>query len=144
MSAAFNKFQSFVTKDSAGVFANALNADTDVIKAYLSNTAPNAATMTVKADLAEIGAGNGYSAGGVDTQNAATTTTGTISVVGTDFVITASGGTIGPFRYVVLYDDTPTSPADPLIGWWDYGSSITLQDGETFTTDFGSSMFTKA
>lgn len=142
MSAPFNKFQSFVTKLAAGVFANALNADTDTLKCYLSNTAPNAATMTVKADLAEISAGAGYSAGGNDTQNAAATATGTVTVVGTDFVITAAGGTIGPFRYVVLYDDTPSSPADPLIGWWDYGSSITLQDGETFTTDFGASMFT--
>jgi hypothetical protein len=51
-------------------------------------------------------------------------------------VFTASGGTIGPFRYAVLYDDTPTSPADPLVSWWDYGSSITLNAGETFTVDF--------
>lgn len=144
MSVSFNKFQSAVTKIAAGVFASALNADTDTLKAYLSNTTPNAATMTVKADLAEISTGNGYSAGGNDTQNAASTATGTITVVGTDFVVTASSGTIGPFRYVVLYDDTPVSPADPLIGWWDYGSSITLQDGETFTMDFGASMFTVA
>jgi hypothetical protein len=51
-------------------------------------------------------------------------------------VFTASGGSIGPFRYAVLYDDTPTSPADPLVSWWDYGSSITLASGETFTVDF--------
>ena len=49
---------------------------------------------------------------------------------------TAAGGSIGPFRYAVLYNDSPTSPADPLIGWWDYGSSITLATGETFTVDF--------
>jgi len=53
-----------------------------------------------------------------------------------DLVVTASGGSVGPFRYVAVYDDTPTSPAKPLIGWYDYGSSITLNAGETFTTDF--------
>jgi hypothetical protein len=59
-----------------------------------------------------------------------------------DVVITASGGTVGPFRYVVLYNDTPTSPADPLIGWWDHGSEVTLVDEQAFTTDFGASLFT--
>jgi hypothetical protein len=53
-----------------------------------------------------------------------------------DVVFTASGGSVGPFRYAVLYDDTQTSPAKPLIAWWDYGSSITLADTETFTVDF--------
>ena len=54
----------------------------------------------------------------------------------------ASGGTVGPFRYVALFNDTPTSPADPLIAFWDYGSEVTLQNGETFTVDFGASVFT--
>jgi len=57
---------------------------------------------------------------------------------------TASGGSIGPFRYVVLYNDTQTSPADPLIAWWDYGSAVTLADGESFVVDFAASVLTIA
>lgn len=139
--AAFNKFNHFMTDVAAGVHVNALNADTDTLKVYLSNTAPNAGTMATKSQLAEISATGSYPAGGGDTQNAATTTTGVITVVGTDYTFTASGGTIGPFQYAVLYNDTPSAPADPLIGWWDYGTPVTLQDGETFKVDFGASMF---
>ena len=139
--ATFNKFQSFATAMAAGTHAGCLNADTDVLEVYLSNAAPSASLDLLKTDLAEITIQNGYT-GGVDTQNAATTATGTITVVGTDVVITASGGTVGPFQYVVLFNETATN--DPLIGWWDYGSAITLQIGETFTIDFGASMFTVA
>ena len=139
--ASFNKFDQFVTDMAAGVHASALGADTDTLKIYLSNATPSTSADSVKADLAEITNENGYTAP-EDTQNAFTDSTGTISVAGTDVVITASGGTVGPFRYVVLYNDTPTSPADPLIGWWDYGSAVTLQAGESFTTDFGATMFT--
>lgn len=60
---------------------------------------------------------------------------GTYKLVINDIVLTASG-TVAAFRYVVLYNDTPTSPADPLIGWYDYGSDLTLNNGETFTVDF--------
>jgi hypothetical protein len=114
------------------------NLDTDTIKIALSNTAPNAATNTVFANITEISAGNGYTAGGADTQNATSRTGGTTTVTAVDVVFTASGS-VGPFRYVVAYNDTPTSPADPLIEYWDYGSSITLASGETFTADFGAS-----
>src|SRR5687768_11777009 len=141
--AAFVKFQRFATDLAAGVHANALNADTDTLKVYLTNTAPNVATHQVKSSLAEIAGGNGYTAGGADALNAATTTSGTITVAGTDIVWTATGA-VGPFRYAVLYNDTPTSPADPLIGYWDYGSAISLANGETFTVDFGASLFTVA
>jgi hypothetical protein len=130
--ATYNKFQNFVEDLIEGVH----DFDANTFKVYLTNDAPSASADAVKVDLAEISAGNGYSAGGATTTITTSETTGTGKVVGTDVVFTASGGTIGPFRYAVFYNDSPTSPADPLIAWWDYGSSITLQDGETFTVDF--------
>lgn len=136
--AAFTRFEVF--SENLAEKVHDLNADT--LKVYLSNTAPNVATHAVKADIAEISAGNGYTAGGVDTQNATSRTGGVTSVTGTDFTVTAAGGSIGPFRYAILYNDTPTSPADPLIGYWDYGSAVTLADGESFTVDFGTSQLT--
>lgn len=129
---AFNKFQDFVEVLLKGL--HDFQASGDVFKIYLSNTTPDAAADLVKADLAEISAGNGYTAGGEDTQNTLAESSGTATVTGTKVVWTASGGTIGPFRYVVLYNDTHAS--DALVGWWDYGSSITLQSGETFTVKF--------
>ena len=116
------------------------NLDSDTINILLSNDAPSASGDAVKADLpSEISNGNGYTTGGADTQNTTSRSGGTTTVTATDVVWTASGGTIGPFRYVIAYNDTPSSPADPLIEYWDYGSSITLQIGETFTADFGAS-----
>jgi hypothetical protein len=115
---------------------------TDTLKVLLSNTAPNAATHAVKADAAEIGAGNGYAAGGVDIDNDGTRATNVVTVTAVDKTITAAGGTIGPFRYAILYNDTPSSPLDPLLGYWDYGSPITLADTESFTLDFGASLLT--
>lgn len=139
--AAFNKFNIF-TEDLCEAKHN-LDAANHVLKVYLSNTAP-AATNSVKADIAEITAGNGYTAGGADTANDTSRASGTTSVTGVDIVWTAAGGSIGPFRYAILYNDTQTAPADPLIGWWDYGSALTLNDGESLTVDFGTSMFTVA
>ena len=136
------KFETFSEDLAKGV--HQLHAAGHTLKCYLSNTAPNVATNTTKSALAEITAGNGYTSGGHDTQNDTSRSGGTTSCTGVDIVITATGGSVGPFRYVVLYNDTPTSPADPLIQYWDYGSSITLADGEALTIDFGSSMFTIA
>lgn len=137
--ASFTKFEIY----SENLCEKVHNLDTDTLNIYLSNTAPTVSTNAVKSDLAEISTGNGYS-GPQDTQNATSRSGGTTSVTGVDITITASGGSVGPFRYVVLYNDTPTSPADPLIGYWDYGSAITLADTQQFATDFGSSMFTVA
>jgi len=130
--AAFNKFNQFVEDVAKGVH----NLATGTLKVLLTNTAP-VATNAIKSALTEISAGNGYTAGGTAPSiTSAVQTSGTFKLVLGDVVFTASGGSIGPFRYAVLYNDTPTSPADPLIGWWDYGSSITLADGESFTVDY--------
>ena len=139
---AFNKFEIFSENLSEGV--HQLQAAGHTLRVYLSNAAPSASGDAVKTDLAEISGGNGYTAGGDDVQNDTSRSGGTTSLTGVDVTFTASGGSIGPFRYVVLYNDTPTSPADPLIGWWDHGSSITLAEDESFTVDFGSSLLTVA
>jgi hypothetical protein len=140
--AAFVKYENFVEDLMNKV--HDLFGTTDTLKILLSNAAPNAATHKVRADVTELATANGYTSGGVDTQNDSTRTAGTVTVTGVDVVWTATGGSIGPFRYVILYNDTPTSPADPLIGYWDYGSAVTVNDTETFTWDIGASVFTQA
>lgn len=133
--ATYNKFNQFVL-DQASAVHQMQTGTTHVFKVMLTNTAP-VATNAVLADITEISAGNGYTAGG--------TTVGTITgsqssgtfkfIGGTDPSWTASGGSIGPFRYAVLYNSTPSSPLKPLIGWWDYGTNLTLTSGNTFTVD---------
>lgn len=129
--AAFNKFNSFV--EALAEKKHDLGADT--LKVMLTNTAP-VATNTVKANLTEIAAGNGYTAGGnTASVTSSAQTSGTYKLVlGDPATWTASGGSIGPFQYAVLYNDTATN--DELIGWWDYGSAVTLADGESFAVDF--------
>lgn len=129
--AAYNKFNQF-TKD---LIDGVHDFDAHTFKVMLTNTAP-VATNSIKSNLTEISAGNGYTAGGTATTITTSTASGVAKWVGTDVVFTASGGSIGPFRYAALYNDTPTSPADPTIAWWDYGTSVTLAAGETFTVDF--------
>lgn len=134
--ASYVKFDDFVQQLCKGV--HDLDG-THTIKVALSNTAPTPASDTGLGDLTEISAGNGYTAGGSETTPTLSEASGTAKLVCTDVVFTASGGTIGPFRYIVVYNDTASTPADALIAYWDYGSSITLQDGDTFTVDFDAS-----
>lgn len=138
---AYNKFQDFTEQLTKGVHLLASHT----IKVMLSNVAP-VATNTVKADITEIAAGNGYTAGGNTLSGVTVTeTSGTTTFDANDTTFTASGGSMATFRYVVLYNDTPTSPADPLIAWWDNGSSVSLASGESFTVQFGGSgIFTLA
>lgn len=130
--ASFNKIQDYVEQLNKGVHV----WSSHTFKSLLTNSA-TVATNTVKADLTDISAGNGYSAGGMTLDSVTLTeSSGTAKVTIADEVLTASGGTIGAFRYVTIYNDTATSPADALVCWFDYGSSITLNDTETFTLDF--------
>ena len=137
--ATYNKFQDFVEQLGKGV--HQLHAAGHTLEIYLSNTVPSASLDAAKADLAEIATGNGY-AGPQDIVNDYTETGGTGTLTGTDVTITASGGAIAQFQYVVLQNTTPTSPLDPLISWWDNGSAVDLADGESFTVDFGASVLT--
>lgn len=141
--ASFNKFNQFV--EDLGLGVHNLAAANDVLKVYASNTAPTA-TDTIKStgSATEITAQNGYPSGGSDIQNDWSETGGTATLTGVDVTWTASGGSFGALQYIVLYNDTSTAPADPLIGWWDYGSSITVNNGESFTVDFGASVLTLA
>lgn len=123
------------------------NLGADALKFALTNTAPTAASdVTFNAGAGQINeapaAANGYTAGGHAVTVSASSESGgtyTLACV-TDVVITATAGGIGPFRYVILYNSTPATLN--LIGYWDYGSSITLADGETFTIDVTASLLT--
>lgn len=133
---AFTKFNSFL-EDLAAGGVHDLTADT--LKIYLSNTAPNAATHEIKADIAEIATGGGYSGPVAPTITSR-------GIVGGQYVITPSGPVIwtgtgsgfGPLQYAILYNDTSTG--DKLIGWWNYPTQITLIDvDETLTLNISSS-----
>lgn len=128
--ATYNKFNDFSEQQIIGTH----DWDGHTFKIYLSNATPSASLDAVKADLAEISAGNGYTAGGTATTIAVSESSGTTTVTGTQVTFTASGGSIGPFQYAVLYNDT--SASDNLVAWWDYGSALTLNNGDSLTVKF--------
>ena len=134
--ATFNKVNDFVENMAHGV----LNLSTNQLVVALSNTAPGSESSPptasgngVLANVTQVSYTN-LSSRNITTSSSAETS-GTYRLILTDMVLTASGS-VGPFRYVYVYSDTPTSPADPIIGYYDYGSSITLANGETLTVDF--------
>lgn len=117
-----------------------MDLESDQIAVALTNTTPGSESSDPTAD------GNGIvgnltqiSYANCSSRNITTTsssqTSGTYKLVLADLTLTASG-TVGPFRYIYLFDDTVSSPADPIIGLYDYGTSITLNNGDTFTLDF--------
>lgn len=134
--AAFVKFNDFV--EQLGLAKHNLNTDT--LKCVLTNTDPTA-TATILSGVTQVSNGNGYTTGGEDSQNTWAESSGTATLTGTAITWTASGA-VGPFQYVVMYNDTQTSPVDPLVGYWNYGSSISLSTGETFTIKFNNSATT--
>jgi type IV pilus biogenesis protein CpaD/CtpE len=128
--ASFNKFNAFVEDMAEKVH----NLQSDTLKVMLSNTAP-VATNAVKADITEISAGNGYTAGGTQaTQVSSSQASGTYTLKLNNVTFTASVGSIGPFRYCVLYNATPA--AGNLIGWYDYGTALTVTAGNSFQVQF--------
>jgi len=137
--ASFVKINDFV--DYA---VEAMNLGSDSLAIALSNTAPTSESSNPTAD------GNGV-LGNVTqisysnlssrslTRTSSSQSGGVYKLVLADLTLTASGGSVAAFRYVYIYNDTVTSPADPLVGYYDYGSSLTLNDGDTFTIDFSPS-----
>lgn len=107
------------------------NLGSDSLVVALTNSAPSQSN-TVLANITQISYTNCSSR--ALSASSSSQTTGTYKLILSDLVLTASGGTVGPFQYAVIYNDTATN--DELIGYLNYGAAITLQDGDTFTLDF--------
>ena len=134
--ATFNKVNDFVQNA-----VHNMDLESDQVVIALSNTAPSAEASNpatdgngVLANVTQIAYTN-LSSRNVTTSSS-TQTGGTYKLVLADITLTSSGGATGPFRYVYIYNDTAAAPADPLIGYYDYGSSLTLNDGDSLTVDF--------
>lgn len=137
--ASFNKVNDFVVNA-----VHNMDLESDQIVVALSNTAPSSEASNPTADgNGVIGNVTEISYTNCSSRNVTTTSSsqasGTYKLVLTDLTLTASGGSVGPFRYIYLYNDTVASPADPIIGYYDYASSLTLNDGDSFTIDFSPS-----
>lgn len=131
--ASFNKFNQFVEDLAKGVHNFTSDSSCSVTVALCAAANAPTATNSVLADLTQISYTNLSSR--VISGVTAEQTTGTVTFTANDLTLTASGS-VATFRYVVLYNDDPTSPADPLIGYYDHGSDVTLANGETYTIDF--------
>lgn len=136
--ATFNRTNQFAEDLGKGVHV----FGTHQLKVALTNTAPTAANATYAALTSPLATTNLSGATPFNvTTTSYTQTSGTGNLVLADLTLTATGA-VGPFRYVALYNDTPTSPADPLIGWYDYGSSVTMANTDTFLIDFAATAIT--
>jgi hypothetical protein len=137
--AVFNKFYQFAEDLAKGVHNFTSDSTCTVTVALCAAANAPVATNSVLADITQISYTNLSTR--VLTGISVEQTAGVVSGVASDLVLTASGA-VAPFRYVVIYNDDPTSPADPLIGWYDYGSELTLSLGETFTVDVTTNYWT--
>lgn len=141
--ATFTKYETFI-ENLCNKLIDAFGS-TDTWKAVIHTDAPTVATDNAVSDLTQIGGSNGYTTGGTSISYNSTRSGGTVTATATDVVWTASGGNLGASttgRYVSIYDDT--SAADNLLCSYDYGATFTVADGESFTLDFGASLFTMA
>lgn len=129
--ATYNKFQPWVDYMVEGA-----NLATDQFVVALTPDAPQNTYATLS-QLTNVPSYTNLSSRNITTSSASQTG-GTFSLVLNDLTLSATG-TVGPFRYIVIYDDTVVG--DPLVCWYDYGSSITMANGETFTIDFGANLF---
>lgn len=123
--ASFNKFQDFAEQLAKGVH----DFSTHTFKVALTNSAPSAAN-TVLANITQIANGAGYTTGGEEVPNVGVAEASGTATIDGDKVTWTASGSMGPFQYVVMYNDTAAS--DNLVGWWDYGSALTLASGESF------------
>jgi hypothetical protein len=131
--ATFNKINDFVEQLGLAIH----NLNTHTLKVALArSTDPPTAADTILANITQP-TGTGYAP--IDTQNTFAEASGTATLTGTKCVFTAGGADWQSFRYVMLYNDDASSPADALIGYWDYGSDLTLGNGETFSVKFNNS-----
>lgn len=137
--ATFTKFNAFVEHVNEGVHNFASDATCTPTVFLTTNAAAPVATNSVLADITQIAYTN--LSARVITVASSSQTSGTYSLVLTDLVLTASGA-VATFRRVGIYNDDPTSPADPLVCHYDYGSDVTLANLETFTLDFGANLYT--
>lgn len=136
-SSAFTLFESFFEAKNEAVH----NFQSDQLVVALTNTAPTASSDTQLSNITQISYTNLSSRN--LTTSSSSQSSGSYALVIADLVLTASGGSVGPFRYVVVYNDTATN--DELIGYYDYGSALTLADGETLTLDLDASgIFTES
>ena len=133
--ATYTKFQQFVEDLAHGVH----DLETDAITVALSNTAPSASADAVLGDITTVSTANLDDV--TPTVSSSSQTSGTYKLVLADLTMTASGA-VGPFRYVILFNDTAAS--DPLICFFDYGSEVTLAKDDTFKLDFGDQLFSLA
>jgi len=146
---AFNKFNQFVQSVGNG----AINLNGDTFKLILTNTSPSAADTVYNGaafqiqsntNAAEISNGAGYTQGGATIGSTAYSQTGGLGTMTGNSVSWTSTGSMGPFRYVTMYDSSAGANANnrPLVGYWDYGSSITLTNGNVFTVNTNAGLLT--
>lgn len=133
--ASFNKFNLFTQDLCEGV--HNFKSGGQTFNVMLTNTAP-VATNHLYGDISgtELANGGGYTTGGSASAMSDSSASGVEKVLATNVTWTGSGGGMGPFRYVVIYNTTPTTPLKPLVSWYDYGASISLNSGDTFTVAF--------